>query len=59
MEIVRQASLLHPLLSEYRDQGFSCGFVPTMGNLHAGHLALVDAAAERCDKVVVSVFVRG
>ena len=57
MEIVRQASLLHPLLSEYRDQGFSCGFVPTMGNLHAGHLALVDAAAERCDKVVVSVFV--
>ncbi|MGB5281080.1 MAG: pantoate--beta-alanine ligase [Arenicellales bacterium] len=57
MEIVRQASLLRPLLSEYRDQGFSCGFVPTMGNLHAGHLALVDAATEQCDKVVVSVFV--
>ena len=57
MEIVRQASLLRPLLSGYRDQGFSCGFVPTMGNLHAGHLALVDAATEQCDKVVVSVFV--
>jgi len=57
MEIVQQASLLRPLLSGYREQGLSCGFVPTMGNLHAGHLALVDAAAEQCDKVIVSIFV--
>ena len=33
------------------------GFVPTMGNLHAGHFALVRAVRERCDRVVASVFV--
>ena len=40
-----------------RQAGRRVGFVPTMGSLHAGHVSLVDRAADACDEVAVSIFV--
>ena len=57
MRIVRTAAEVREALAPARAAGSSIGLVPTMGAFHAAHLALMRAARERCDVVVVSLFV--
>ena len=44
-------------IGEWRQNGEHVALVPTMGNLHAGHLALVELAREHAERIVVSIFV--
>jgi pantoate--beta-alanine ligase len=57
MQTVQDAAGLRATIRGWRSQGQTVGFVPTMGNLHAGHYSLVKLARARTDRVVASVFV--
>jgi len=57
MKIVTKIAELRKFLEAERSTGKSVGFVPTMGYLHDGHVALVREASKQCDVVVVSIFV--
>ena len=57
MIIIEQIDELRAQIKAWRKAGETIAFVPTMGNLHRGHLALVQRAQELGSKVVVSIFV--
>lgn len=57
MLIVETIAALREVRSAWHKAGETVAFVPTMGNLHAGHLALVERAKQLGSKVVVSIFV--
>ncbi|MCW2269656.1 Pantothenate synthetase [compost metagenome] len=57
MNTVKTVRELRAAVARARSEGKRIGFVPTMGNLHSGHAALVTKAAQRADFVVASIFV--
>ncbi|MFT6636359.1 pantoate--beta-alanine ligase [uncultured Alcanivorax sp.] len=57
MQTVHSVAQVREYVRGWHSKGLSVGFVPTMGNLHDGHISLIREARARCDVVVVSIFV--
>jgi pantoate--beta-alanine ligase len=57
LQVIRSLAALHSWSARARKNGHTVALVPTMGALHAGHLALVRLAQRRAGRVVVSIFV--
>jgi pantoate--beta-alanine ligase len=57
MDIFTTSTALHAWCVGQKRQGRTLGLVPTMGNLHEGHMSLIREAKRHCDLVVVSIFV--
>jgi pantoate--beta-alanine ligase len=57
MDTFHSAADLRACVSAWRREGRRIAFVPTMGNLHAGHFSLIELARAHADKIVASVFV--
>lgn len=57
MLMIQDTAQLRALIRQWRQAGERIAFVPTMGNLHQGHLQLVDTAKQHADRVIVSIFV--
>ena len=56
-QTLRSIAELRDSVGLWRRKGLSVAMVPTMGALHAGHLALVEAARQQADRVIVTIFV--
>ena len=57
MKIIEEGIALADHITTWKRAGKTVGFVPTMGFLHQGHLALIRMAQQHSDIVVVSIFV--
>jgi pantoate--beta-alanine ligase len=57
MKVAKTIESVRNLVKAARSKGKKIGLVPTMGALHIGHISLIEAAAKKCDFVVVSIFV--
>jgi pantoate--beta-alanine ligase len=57
IDIARSVDALRTRVAAWRRDGATVGFVPTMGALHDGHIALVRHALSLCDRVIASIFV--
>ena len=57
MEHVITIENVRNTISKWKKEGYSIGYVPTMGFLHDGHASLIDQARKNNDKVIVSIFV--
>lgn len=57
MQVISAIDELRRTIQDWRKADLKIGFVPTMGNLHRGHLALLKEAARHCQRVVASIFV--
>ncbi len=56
-QIIRTLAELREITRAWKRAGETIGVVPTMGALHDGHLSLAQAARNRCDRVIVTIFV--
>ncbi|RBJ72581.1 pantoate--beta-alanine ligase, partial [Pseudomonas sp. MWU12-2534b] len=57
MNTVKTVRELRAAVARARSEGKRIAFVPTMGNLHSGQIALITKGSQRADRVVASIFV--
>lgn len=57
IDVITELSALRARVTGWKRAGLRVAFVPTMGNLHAGHFSLIELAHRHADRIVASVFV--